>query len=197
MSIHPAYDKHFPEILGSYQKDKFLKALNFCIKRNCAIDIGAHVGHWAFNLKQYFKTVHCFEPVPDNYKLLLQNVPGLNYYPVALLDKPGEFQLHLECGKNSGSWTAFPGKEKAVTVINVKVKTLDSFGLKPDFIKMDVQNCELFILKGGIKTLSKHKPVLCLESNGNKFGKEIHTFLKSLSYQSVDKIGKEEIFVSN
>lgn len=197
MSILPIYDRHFPEILGSYQKDKFLRALSFCIKKKSAIDIGAHVGHWAYNLKQYFNQVHCFEPVPDNYKLLVKNVPGLNYYPLALLDVPGKLTLHLESNKNSGSWTAFPKTKTNQRMIEVKVKTLDSFNLSPDFIKMDVQNCEIFILRGSENTLTTHKPVLCLESFENKFKKEIHVFLKNLSYYVADRIGKEEIFVSN
>jgi len=194
----PEYDKHFTKVLGNYQKERFTKALGYCIRKNTAIDIGAHIGHWAHNMKQHFKNVHCFEPVPDNYVCLLANVPGINYYPVALLDKPGNFKLYLESQKNSGSWTAFPQNEStSVTSVNVKVKTLDSYNFQPDFIKMDVQDCELFILRGGENTLRKHKPVLCLESATNKFRKEIHDFLNKLSYNMVGVYGKEEIFVSN
>lgn len=191
----PDYDTHFPDKIGSYQQDKCIKAINYCITRECAVDIGAHVGHWAHTLKKYFKDVHCFEPVPDNYVCLVKNVPGCNYYPVALLDKPGRFNLHLDSGTNSGSWTAFPEAEKPAKTITVKTRTLDSFGLKPDFIKMDIQNCELFVLKGAIQTITENKPVLCIESMTNQFRKEIHDFLKNIDYCKIDGAGKEEIFI--
>ena len=193
----PLYDTHFPTKLGSYQQDKCVKAINYCIKKQCAIDIGAHVGHWAHNLKQEFKSVHCFEPIPDNYACLVNNVPGCSYYPIALLDKPGRFNLYLESNSNSGSWTAFPEQENHTRILTVKTRTLDSFNLAPDFIKMDVQNCELFVLQGAVNTLRVNKPVLCIESMTNRFRRDIHAFLKDLGYCRVDGLGKEEIFAVN
>jgi hypothetical protein len=68
-------------------------------------------------------------------------------------------------------------------------------GIEPDFIKMDIQNHELFALKGGYQTLLKYKPVLCLESNLNIHKKEIHKFLFDLGYELKQTIGKEQIFV--
>lgn len=196
IAYKPIYDQHFPIDLGSYQKDKFERAMKWVTDFGVALDIGAHVGHWAHNLKGKFKEVHCFEPTPDNYECLVRNVPGVNYYPVALNEIPGRFMLYLESGSNSGSWTAFPKNQKQIVKnILVRVETLDSFNLKPDFIKMDVQDCELFILKGGVETLKRYKPVLCLESKYNRFNTDIHQLLDSINYRVADVYGKEEIFI--
>ena len=37
-----------------------------------------------------------------------------------------------------------------------------------DFIKIDVEGYELPVLVGGIKTILKNKPVICMEQNGSE-----------------------------
>jgi FkbM family methyltransferase len=43
------------------------------------------------------------------------------------------------------------------------VRTLDSFGLAPTFIKIDVQGMEDAVIAGGTETIRKHRPVILLE----------------------------------
>jgi hypothetical protein len=47
------------------------------------------------------------------------------------------------------------------------VRTIDEFsaekGLKVDFIKCDVEGAELFVFQGGVKTISRDKPVIFTE----------------------------------
>ena len=45
----------------------------------------------------------------------------------------------------------------------VKVTTLDSMDVQPDFIKIDTQGSEYEILEGAKNTIEKHKPILLLE----------------------------------
>ncbi|MDD5551400.1 MAG: FkbM family methyltransferase [Candidatus Omnitrophica bacterium] len=46
------------------------------------------------------------------------------------------------------------GMFEVIKEIEVKTKTLDSFNVEPDFLKIDAEGAELDILKGSIKTLS-------------------------------------------
>ena len=44
-----------------------------------------------------------------------------------------------------------------------EMRTLDSYGLKPTFIKIDVEGCEHEVLQGALRTLATHRPVLMIE----------------------------------
>lgn len=191
----PPYDHHFPKVLGSYQQDKFQAAMKWVRNWGVALDVGAHVGHWSHNLKGRFKTVHSFEPVPDNYNCLILNVPGINYYPFGLGQAEETVDLFMESGSNTGSWTTTGSSKRADKHLQISIKTIDSLGLEPDFIKMDIQNHELFALRGAYNTLVKYKPVLCLESNNNIYKKQIHDLLHGIGYDLKQTIGKEQIFV--
>ena len=60
---------------------------------------------------------------------------------------------------NTGQRHVVPGDE-------VEVITLDSLGLAPGFVKLDVEGCELAALIGGEQTIRTHRPVVMLEENG-------------------------------
>lgn len=193
----PSYDKHFPEKLGSYQKNKFDMAIEHVDDWSCAVDIGGHVGHWAYNMAEKFAYVHSFEPVPSNFECLKENLgnnPKVIFHNVGLSDAEGELKLYLEFHENSGTWTSEKNKKEDMEEVIVPIKTLDSFNLAPSFIKMDVQNHEYFVLKGAEETLKKYQPVLCLESRFNSKRKEIISFLTSLGYERVGGYSKEEFF---
>ena len=53
--------------------------------------------------------------------------------------------------------------------IEISTTTLDSFfydtDTKVDFIKIDTEGYEYYILQGGIKTINKYKPIIQLEWN--------------------------------
>ena len=192
--IKPNSCNHFPSILGTYQKNKFELAMNFCSKFNVAIDVGGHVGHWSHNLVSKFKTVYTFEAVKENFDCLKQNVPDAICYNIALGEAEGLLNLYSKTSKNSGTWT-FDSTGNNVDETTVPMRTLDSFKLNPDFIKMDIQESEYKALLGAYMTLTTYKPVLCLESAKNKFRADIHNYLTNLGYKCVRSAGKEEYFV--
>lgn len=72
-------------------------------------------------------------------------------------------------------------KEKRLTIkeVGCKIKTMDSFDFIPGFIKIDVQGFELEVLKGAVKTIENHKPVLLIESISD----EVVAFLKPFGYR--------------
>ena len=76
----------------------------------------------------------------------------------------------------------------------MKTITIDSLNLKSDFIKLDVENHELEVLKGGKQHLKKNKPVILLENN--KKIREVSLFLKSINY-SPYRISKNSFAKNN
>tara|TARA_R100000657_G_C4643660_1_gene89097 strand:+ start:75 stop:914 length:840 start_codon:yes stop_codon:yes gene_type:complete len=60
------------------------------------------------------------------------------------------------------------------------VKTLDSFNIKPDLIKIDVEGWEDKMIKGGMKTIKKYKPIIAAEVKDKS---STIPLLKSLGYE--------------
>ena len=60
-------------------------------------------------------------------------------------------------------------------------KPLDKLSLDPFFIKIDTEGTEHLVLKGLIKTIKKHKPVLMIEKNNMNFS-FIKKILSKLNY---------------
>jgi FkbM family methyltransferase len=63
----------------------------------------------------------------------------------------------------------------------VELETFDSFGLRPVFVKIDVQGHELEVVRGMQATLTACRPVLLLEK-GFRF-QEIRDYLAALGYR--------------
>ena len=84
---------------------------------------------------------------------------------------------------------------KSAKLQKVEIKTLDSFKLKNiNFIKIDVQNYELEVLRGAVETLKNNDPIVCLEElKVNLKDSDEIILLQSLNYSVVDRIGKEVI----
>lgn len=73
-----------------------------------------------------------------------------------------------------------PGDVNAYRKLKVRVVPLDSLGLSPDLIKMDVEGFEQQALKGLEVTLAKHHPALLIEINNPKRWMPV---LDSLGYE--------------
>jgi len=145
----------------TYQKHKLDAAMFFTPRRNLAVDIGGHCGLWSMHLVNLFDSVVAFEPVPAHRECYIKNVQGeYKLHPYALGNKEDRVSIHFTEGSSGDSWV-----EKGD---DVDVKTLDSFCLAPDFIKIDTEGFEYFILLGGEDTVRTHRPTIVVEQKPNK-----------------------------
>lgn len=140
----------------TYQYNKLEKAVEYVKSKKLAVDIGGHIGLWSMHLVKMFDEVVAFEPVEAHRECFIQNVQGkYTLHPYALGDKEKRASIEVD-PKTTGGAHLVNGKD-------IRVKTLDSFELKPDFIKIDVEGYELFVIQGGEQTIRTHKPVIILE----------------------------------
>lgn len=151
----------------SYQKHKLDEALKHVKKRSLAIDIGGHCGLWSKHLVELFDQVVAFEPVEAHRECYVKNVQADNYtlHPVGLGNREFRASMHTTHGSSGDSYLQ-KGDD-------FDVKTLDSFNLSPDFIKIDTEGFEFFILQGGENTVKTHKPTIIVEQKpgkGSTFG---------------------------
>lgn len=142
---------------GNYQRKKYLKALEYTPDRNRALDIGAHIGLWSYDMVEDFETVEAFEPVAEHRYCFDRNITGANLYPFACGSKPGRVSLDSPRKGHSGHTMVVPGDD-------VEVVVLDDYDFKDvSFVKVDCEGYELFVLRGLEKTILREKPTIIVE----------------------------------
>jgi FkbM family methyltransferase len=164
----PDGDTHFAAYLaasgGQYQEAQRRATLKHCRRRRVALDVGAHVGFWSRQLVTEFDTVHAFEPVAEFRECFVRNVAAANVQlqPFALGNTACRAKIEVASGNTGMTRIVDVGDE------GVEVRTLDSLSLGVvDYIKLDVEGFELFVLEGAHETLLRCRPVLTLEQKGH------------------------------
>lgn len=151
---------------------------SFCQKHFQVLDLGANIGLTTIALANICKKgkIVAIEPVPNTFNLLKKNIlqSGINNvkeYNFAIGNKEGTSIMQGLHSFLAGSFIAdsYPSSVQEFTV-KVPVRTLDnvfdSFQMdRLDFIKIDVEGYELFVLEGAKKILSQFKPIVYLEMN--------------------------------
>jgi FkbM family methyltransferase len=138
------------------------------------VDVGAHVGTWALRATRSFQKVIAFEPNPSTNKILRTNVrlnklPNITVIGAAISNTTGEIQMPGE------RWN------RKEVEFQVPVRTLDSFRLKPSFVKIDTEGNELRVIQGAQETL-KQKPQLLIETHNAESVERIQKLLWSYDY---------------
>lgn len=181
-------------------------------KEATILDIGAQSGLYTLYAKYLPKCkFHAFEPFPDTYKLLndnivLNGIKNATTYNIGLSDCKGETTLNTSLSHNGlHTLGSSPLRFNDVNPIKISVDTIDNIFYKNDisvdFIKMDTEGWEYFILKGGEKTIQKHKPFIQIEWNEinmRQCGVDILEFTKYIEHDMGYKIKNliaEELFL--
>lgn len=196
-TLPKAPDKWFNEEIkrggGIFDRRSFVVSMRHVKNFDTAIDIGAHVGTWSIPLAEKFKTVYAFEPEPLNAEYFRKNTAHLGN--IIFYEQPAGngMTVNLEPGpRNSGQFFCTPGnKYKAVC--------LDEIVLEADYLKIDAEGYEYFVLKGASALLEKSCPVVVIEENGlaERYGLEegqAGNFLRDMGYKCVEKIKYDAIY---
>ncbi|WP_435640421.1 FkbM family methyltransferase [Micavibrio aeruginosavorus] len=144
-------------------------------------DVGGHAGQFAKLFARLCPRgrVYTFEPSPYARSILqimagVKFIDNLYIIPFGLSDKPGTATIHtpLKKGRSMGFGLAFIGNadECAHKTMqhDIVLSTMDTIGdalslSRLDFIKADIEGCEMLMLTGGARTIEKFKPVVMLE----------------------------------
>ena len=167
----------------TYQWHKMAAALDHVREFRVALDIGGHVGLWSAHLAKRFDTVHAFEPVALHRECFRKNVQSHNVllHEVALGAKADRVAMHTAPTSSGDTWVKGPG--------DIAMITLDSLNLDVvDFVKIDCEGFELFVLRGARETLERCRPTVIVEQKpgkGPQFGlgeTDAVKFLQELGY---------------
>jgi FkbM family methyltransferase len=174
------------------------------------LDIGANVGAIAFALAKKAGPsgrVLAFEPGLLTYERLVANLalnPGfsgiLKPIQLGLSDRPGT--LHwVEHGDNRGN--ANLAAEAGPGTVPVPVTTLDDYLRENpidrlDFVKIDVESMEYEVIRGGMETWSRFRPVIYYETlpafeayRGKPVFRMIEEMLRPLGYAFYKITGRD------
>lgn len=162
-----------------------------------AIDGGAHVGGWTGIMAERFQTVHAFEPAADTFKILQENMAGVDnvrLYNLALMEKQ-QFGVMERTKARTTSRLFAPKPGGDVVAVAIDDLPLPSLGL----LKLDLEGCELFALQGAQKTIKRHSPFLIVEMAASlhkglseRFGvsdADVARWLKGIGYREVFRVG--------
>lgn len=183
------------------------------------VDAGANLGGFAVPLARIVGrsgSVHAFEPFRHIFQLLTANVAlnGLSnvftYHralgdeevdterPSPDLQKMGNAAKMHVVSDSPRLLVSYSGSER------VHVRPLDSFGLAPRLIKIDVEGMELKVLRGAMHTLVTHRPLLFIEDSemedlvgGRLDGERLTSVMKLLDPLGYICLSTQDILSSN
>jgi FkbM family methyltransferase len=137
------------------------------------IDIGAHTGKILRRMCRYAPEQRhfAFEPLPHLAAALRQKFPSAIVVECALSDHSGTDRfLHV---RNAEAYSglrerAYDRPDPILATIVVKVARLDDI-IPPDvqvtLIKMDIEGGEYHTMLGGVKTITRSRPVIIFEAS--------------------------------
>jgi FkbM family methyltransferase len=168
----------FPQ--GRYWERDVVVAFDRILENQCdpvVYDIGANIGYFTVRAAARGAAVCAFEPVASTHAVLARNVARNHFdrvrtFRIALSDAAGEAVMHLFSSSGSSTIVAPRTLPEARLLPMgqelVAEQTLDAFVTEtgvapPTLIKIDVEGCELRVLRGARKLLAEHAPPLVLE----------------------------------
>lgn len=181
---------------GKYERE-FMYFLKIVKGKGVILDLGANIGITGVPLAKRFEDaeVHAFEPILENFATLERVVSyfklsNLKLFNLALGNREGTLKMIMPIQGNSrmqGLCKALEeGSDEKGIIYEVPVRRLDD--LYPDLstlsaIKIDVENFEYEVLKGGEQLLMRNKPIIYCELWDNENRRNVFGLLQSIGYR--------------
>jgi len=189
---------HNVNLYGVYEKELldstfgFLQMLNLDFSSHMVLDIGANIGNHCVYFSKLFKRVLAFEPNRSAYDLLrfnTQSCSNVELYNFGLGDFDGLASLFEDLENVGGSSIKYfdPSRQTPVPVQIKKLDFLDCDLSALILVKIDVEGFESSVIKGGLETFCRHRPIILIEQNRRDFPSkggesEAITLLRDLGY---------------
>ena len=177
------------------QNKCLLQFLDYCKlenkKFNHILDIGAWVGTWSMAMNQYCGRVIAFEPDSLHYECLVKNTSDdIETHQLAV----GAEQKMISLSEDDFTQSRRVIGDGTIPMINI-----DSLGLEDiDLIKIDVEGCEMEVLKGAENTLKNIQYIMIeLNNNTKKYGssnKIIEKYIRSLGFKLLMEHWPDKVF---
>ena len=165
--------------IGSMDVDRFrdLPCVQKLGPKSVVIDVGAFIGDTALVFLERGATVYAFEPAFDSFVCLQWNLFPYLKAPESdrrafIYNKPvgdGRRCVPIPPASDPLALTNPGARRQRITddpQCGAQTCTIDSMEFnRLDFVKIDCEGFEPFVLDGMRDTIKKHRPVLCVEIN--------------------------------
>jgi len=218
----PAAEERIEEVLKdsialgrpAYQHHKVEAAVARTERRRNALDVGSHIGMWSMQLLRLgFEHVHAFEPDESKWGCSLKNVRN-HAADLAGLERSGGFERltrydfglgaadeRVELVHKAG--TSLKTHVRVGDTGSLRLRRLDDLGLTDiDFIKIDVEGFELFVVRGAEATIRRDRPVIIVEQKKDvatkRYGigdQDALRLLESWGYEIVEEFNGDFVMV--
>jgi len=131
------------------------KRPNFEINSNdIVIDVGAHIGLFTLYASQFCNEgkIYSFEPVKENYELLLENVKLNNLNQVKIFNfavSNSNYPIKLFINNDESGHSMFSSSDQSISVNSISLKKIfdDNQIEHCNFLKLDCEGAEYEIIK--------------------------------------------------
>lgn len=182
--IHNLYRSIVRQFMSDFtdEETSFLHSVTALIGSGTAVlDVGAHAGAWSRQLSTLVGSdgfVAAFEPVPENYRVLLKRTKkhtNILTFNVALSNHRGRSAILVPVDTCQPSTAAIgctadqlknPERMKSIPITLKRFDDIADSVLKGrvlSFIKCDVEGHELAMIEGSIETIRKFRPIIMIE----------------------------------
>lgn len=171
-------DERIPPIeainFGNYESEEMEMQLKLINSGDTVFDIWANIWRYSTHiakLKSNIK-VFSFEPIPNTYKCLLENIKinnlkNIETFNFWFADTKGSFEFYCDSSLSANASLANVSNNEKINKIKCNIEKLDDFTknkkIKIDFIKCDVEWAEFLVFKGGIDTIKNNLPIVFSE----------------------------------
>lgn len=204
-NVHWRREETEPEVLSAFKK--------YLNRGDNVIDVGANVGLFTTALIDIVPDgmVYAFEMEESNCNKLIENTrnnSNVKVFQNAVGDEDKEIDFYFNLDGNDGHalwdpanhWQNTKTKEHDRIKLKVNMVKLDSIiDFIPKLIKIDVEGCELMVLKGAERLLKEYKPYIVSEVNHmalKEMGtnqEELQNYMRSFGYKTFSLPDEEEI----
>jgi FkbM family methyltransferase len=173
-------------------------------RRGICVQAGGNFGVWPWLFSRQFERVLTFEPEPNCFACLKENLkdtPNVEPYQLGLADRPTIGKFKMVDGNHGAQYLEF---DKG----GVMCTALDKFELPGlDLLDLDIEGAEALALEGAKETIAKYKPTIAVEDwvkNGAP-GHHARNYSGIISgaqwllehgYAQVARIAQDKVFVA-
>ncbi len=141
-------------------------ALEHIKEGDTVIDAGAWIGGHTMAYAEKVGSdgdVTAMEPNYGAFECLKRNTKRFPQVTCMMTAVGDGFYVVPFSGKKGWMDSGYIGDDQKI--FDVAVVPIDNMELAPNFIKIDVEGCELKVLKGAAKTIEKFRPIMVIEIN--------------------------------
>lgn len=164
---------------------------------NTCVQAGGAMGQWPYEFSKYFDQVITFEPHPENFQYLENNIEGVGNifaHQCALSNKTEKVHLELDESEQGNSGAYYVKSNGTIQAVE-----LDNYHLTHcDLIQLDVEGYEAEALQGAEQTILKYSPVIVIEEKPLPHIEDYtkaRRLLESWGYREAEKMHRDVIFV--